>query len=72
MTAFSDETLIQRFREMAFLTKGIWLTFVDERNDYTITYYFEGGIKSFVQRLNKDRKGLHDPFYFEKVTIGRG
>ncbi|MEO6196871.1 MAG: DNA topoisomerase (ATP-hydrolyzing) subunit B [Dehalococcoidia bacterium] len=69
-TNFSNETLAQRFREMAFLTKGIWLTFVDERHDYTLTYYFEGGIKSFVQRLNKDRKALHDPFYFEKATEG--
>jgi DNA gyrase subunit B len=69
-TNFNDETLAQRFREMAFLTKGIWLTFEDERHDYNITYYFEGGIKSFVQRLNKDRGTLHDPFYFEKSTEG--
>jgi DNA gyrase subunit B len=52
---------------MAFLTKGIWLTFKDERSDLSITYYFEGGIKSFVQRLNKDRKTVHEPFYFEKA-----
>jgi DNA gyrase subunit B len=69
-TNFSDATLAQRFREMAFLTKGIWLTFIDERRDYSVTYYFEGGIKSFVQRLNKDRSALHDPFYFEKASEG--
>ena len=66
-TGFSFRTLAQRFREMAFLTKGIWLTFKDERSDMSITYYFEGGIKSFVQRLNKDRKTVHEPFYFEKA-----
>jgi len=66
-TVFNDRTLAQRFREMAFLTKGIWLTFKDERSDMQITYYFEGGIKSFVQRLNKDRKAVNEPFYCEKV-----
>ncbi len=66
-TVFNDRTLAQRFREMAFLTKGIWLTFKDERSSVEITYYFEGGIKSFVQRLNKDRKVVNEPFYCEKV-----
>ncbi|MEK7247658.1 MAG: ATP-binding protein, partial [Chloroflexota bacterium] len=65
-TALNFQTLSQRFREMAFLTKGIWLTFTDERTGHAITYYFEGGIKSFVQRLNKDRGGVHEPFYCEK------
>ena len=69
-TEFNFRTLSQRFREMAFLTKGIWLTFADERTDHTITYYFEGGIKSFVQRLNKDRGTLNEPFYCEKQFEG--
>jgi DNA gyrase subunit B len=69
-TEFNFSTLSQRFREMAFLTKGIWLTFSDERSDHTITYYFEGGIKSFVQRLNKDRGTLNEPFYCEKQFEG--
>jgi len=69
-TELSFRTLAQRFREMAFLTKGIWLTFVDERDDHSTTYYFEGGIKSFVQRLNKDRKPVNDAFYCEKVFEG--
>jgi len=69
-TEFNFRTLSQRFREMAFLTKGIWLTFTDERTDHTITYYFEGGIKSFVQRLNKDRGTYHEPFYCEKSFEG--
>ncbi len=69
-TEFNFRTLSQRFREMAFLTKAIWLTFTDERNDHTITYYFEGGIKSFVQRLNKDRGTINEPFYCEKAFEG--
>ncbi len=69
-TEFSFPTLAERFREMAFLTKGIWIHFVDERNGQRITYYFEGGIKSFVRRLNKDRGTVHDPFYMERAVEG--
>jgi len=58
-TRFDFNTLTQRFREMAFLTKGIWLTFTDERVDRSVTYYFEGGIRSFVARLNKNRHTYH-------------
>jgi DNA gyrase subunit B len=69
-TAFDFSTLAQRFREMAFLTKGVWIIFRDERSGREVTYYFEGGIKSFVQRLNKDRGTLHDPFYMERAVDG--
>src|SRR6266545_1133550 len=69
-TEFSFPTLAERFREMAFLTKGIWIHFVDERSGQRITYYFEGGIKSFVRRLNKDRGTVHEPFYMERGVEG--
>jgi DNA gyrase subunit B len=55
------EPLSQRFREMAFLTKGLRITFRDERTEKEHSYYFEGGIISFVRRLNWNRKVLHDP-----------
>lgn len=67
---FKFSTLAERFREMAFLTKGIWIAFVDERTDRAVTYYFEGGIKSFVQRLNRGRQTYHDPFYMEREVEG--
>ncbi|MBI2862453.1 MAG: DNA topoisomerase (ATP-hydrolyzing) subunit B [Chloroflexi bacterium] len=67
---YSDEVLVQRFREMAYLTKGLTIRFVDERTDYESTFYFEGGIRSFVRHLNKRRGPLHPtPFYAEN-TIG--
>src|SRR5436309_2604851 len=69
-TEFNFSTLTERFREMAFLTKGIWIHFVDERSQQRITYYFEGGIKSFVRRLNKDRGTVHEPFYMERDVEG--
>ncbi len=67
---FNAATLTKRLREMAFLTKGIWLRFRDERTDSEINYYFEGGIKSFVQRLNKGRTALHEPFYMDRQADG--
>jgi len=59
-------TLAQRFREMAFLTKGLTIHFRDLRHDEEITFYFEGGITSFVRYLNRNRRTLHAPFHVEK------
>jgi DNA gyrase subunit B len=62
--------LAERFREMAFLTKGLRIIFRDERIDQERTYYFEGGIISFVRRLNWNRNPLHDPIHVEKEING--
>ncbi len=66
---YKFETLAQRFREMAFLTRGLTITLVDEREDREITFYFEGGIQSFVRYLNRNRQPLHPIWYVEK-TMG--
>ncbi len=62
------DVLAQRFREIAFLTRGLHIKFVDERPSppKEINFYFEGGIATFVRYLNKNRKPLHDPVYVEK------
>jgi DNA gyrase subunit B len=60
------DTLIQRFREMAFVTRGVTIQFVDERNDREMTFYFEGGITSFVRYLNRNRENLHPVVHVEK------
>jgi DNA gyrase subunit B len=62
--------LAQRFREMAFLTKGLTISFHDQRTGQDRTYYFEGGIVSFVRRLNWNRKALHEPIHVEKEVNG--
>ena len=62
--------LAERFREMAFLTKGLRIIFQDERSGEERTYYFEGGIISFVRRLNWNRKPLHDTIHVEKDVNG--
>lgn len=63
-------TLLVRFREMAFVTKGVRITFVDERPDpkREYTFYFEGGVTSFVRYLNRNRQSLHDPVYIDKTV----
>jgi DNA gyrase subunit B len=66
---YQFDVLVQRFREMAYLTKGLKLTFRDLRVDREMSFYFEGGIYSFVRHLNKHRTVLHPrPVYIEGRT----
>ena len=68
---YQFDTLLQRFREMAYLTKGLRITFVDERHDREHTCYFEGGIVSCVRHLNKTRQPIHPwPIYIDKQVNG--
>ena len=72
-TNFRFETLEQRFREMAFLNRGLTIEFCDERTDNGarwMSFYFEGGVRSFVRYLNKNRAVLHEPIYVEKEIEG--
>ncbi len=64
------EALANRFREMAFVTSGVFLSLRDERVSPVreMNFYFEGGVKSFVRYLNRNRKVLHDPVYVRKET----
>lgn len=61
------DTLVTRFREMAFLTRGINICFVDERPELPreMNFHFEGGVKSFVRYLNRNRTVLHTPIYVD-------
>jgi DNA gyrase subunit B len=63
---FKFNTLLQRFREMAFVTRGVNIHLQDERHDREMTFYFEGGIASFVRYLNRNRKTLHPVVHVEK------
>lgn len=69
---FRFDTLIQRFREMAFVTRGVTIKFIDERNEREMTFYFEGGITAFVRYLNRNRQGLHPVVHVEKEIDGIG
>ncbi len=63
---FKFESLAQRFREMAFVTRQVQIRLVDERSNREMTFYFEGGIRSFVRYMNRNREALHPVFYAEK------
>jgi DNA gyrase subunit B len=66
-TDYSFETVSQRLRESAYLTKGVWITLRDERSDRERSFYFEGGLVSFVRHLNRNKDVLHSrPIYVER------
>jgi DNA gyrase subunit B len=64
---YSFETITQRLRESAYLTKGVWITLVDERVERERSFYFEGGLVSFVRHLNRHKEALHGrPIYADR------
>jgi DNA gyrase subunit B len=69
-TAFDETVLMQRLREMAFLTKGLRICFTDERADgEQAEYHYEGGIRDFVAYVNEAKDPVHKRIaYFESET----
>ena len=70
-TEYDYDTLAERFREIAFLTKGLYISIEDLREDPTkkAEFCFEGGLKSFVEYLNQNKEKLNpDPIYIEKTV----
>ncbi len=68
---YEYEVLEKRFREMAFLTKGLRISIEDLRgeNPQKAEFCYEGGLKSFVEFLNKNKEKLHElPIYIEKIN----
>ncbi len=66
---YDFQSLAQFLREMAYLNKGLEMSFRDERHDQALTFYFEGGIASFVRYLNRNRAKLHQkPIYVAKMV----
>jgi len=57
---FNYEILSQRLRELAFLNAGLQITLSDRRNEQQEVFSYAGGISSFVELLNKDKKPLHN------------
>lgn len=65
---FDYETVKNRMRQQAYLTKGVVIKIIDRRSDKKYKFYFEGGIKSYVQHLNRNKEILSDVVYLERET----
>ena len=71
ITVFDFDILAQRLRELAFLNKGIAISLEDKRTDEEpVKYYYEGGISSYVEYINRTKNVLHEPFYAEGSDQG--
>ncbi len=65
-TEYDYDTLLSRIRELAFLNKGIQMVLTDERTGQSETFKYDGGIKEFVEYLNRNREKMHEqPIYVE-------
>ncbi|WP_216667821.1 DNA topoisomerase (ATP-hydrolyzing) subunit B [Sporosarcina jiandibaonis] len=67
-TTFDYDILANRLRELAYLNRGLRVSIFDERDDSgrTDSYYYEGGIKSYVEHLNKNKEPIHEePIFIE-------
>ncbi len=62
---FSNDILLRRLRELAFLNKGVKITFEDERSDQKEAFLYSGGIIEFCEYLNRRNTTLHPPIYIE-------
>jgi DNA gyrase subunit B len=70
-TEFSFETLSQRLRELAFLNAGVRIVIQDDRTEKTNEFFYEGGIRSFVEYLNRAKSALHpEPIYIQGEKEG--
>ncbi|MEK7139154.1 MAG: DNA topoisomerase (ATP-hydrolyzing) subunit B [Patescibacteria group bacterium] len=83
---FNLQTILDHFRQQAYLTKGIRLTLIDDREQvsyhskrfnktiavpvYQYTFYFEGGIASYVKHINLNKSRKHDTVFYIDKTVG--
>jgi DNA gyrase subunit B len=70
---YDFNTLCDRIREVAYLNKGLEISLIDVNDDKEQTFYFEGGLASFVRHMNHNRVVLHkQPIYISKTNNGIG
>jgi len=69
-TKFDFSVLETRFREIAFLNKGVKIKLEDENSGKKETFHYEGGIVEFVKWVNENKEALHKPVYFTKEDSG--
>jgi DNA gyrase subunit B len=71
-TVYEYDILANRLRELAYLNRGLRIKITDEREDdvRTNNYHYEGGIKSYVEHLNKSKEPIHEPIFIEGEKDG--
>ena len=71
-TIYEYDILANRLRELAYLNRGLRIVIADDREEEvrTNTYYYEGGIKSYVEHLNKSKEPIHEPIFIEGEKDG--
>ncbi|MDM8539326.1 toprim domain-containing protein, partial [Desulfobacterales bacterium HSG17] len=62
---FKYDILVRRLRELAFLNKGVRIIIEDERSDQKDNFFYEGGLSSFVEYLNRRHTPLHEPIFIQ-------
>ena len=70
VTEFNYDVLVRRLRELAFLNKGVRISIEDERSDEKEEFFYKGGIRAFVEYVNRRHSPLHKPVYFEGERSG--
>ncbi|HET9174499.1 MAG TPA: DNA topoisomerase (ATP-hydrolyzing) subunit B [Candidatus Saccharimonadales bacterium] len=68
-TKFSYDTILDRLRHAAYLTKGIRTSLEDERTGERFSFYFEGGIQSYVKHLNHGKEVVDDDIFYVDKTV---
>src|SRR3989339_655739 len=71
-TEFKWDIILNRLRQQAYLTKGVTIYVIDERDDQKYQFHFEGGIKSYVKHINKNKESIGNEIVYIEKSVPEG